>query len=186
MLAAECLHEAGAYRFRHSERDFLICISHWPTEQSERQLAWLDGHSRRSQCREVCGMTMDFAEEVKRRARRSGLRTSGTPDDVLPCLSAIHAARSSTRAGGGFSQSRELSDLIAERPPRFNLHGLTGFRHPRLRSPCGGGSLELSATTLRLRMSMRLITLFPDGAAVALSCGSLDCFSLNMPTSAVR
>src|SRR5438132_583253 len=42
VLAADCLRQSGAYRLRPGERDFLISMSRWPGEPSERQWTWLE------------------------------------------------------------------------------------------------------------------------------------------------
>jgi hypothetical protein len=41
MLAQECLHQGGAYRLKQGERQFLVSMSNWTVEPSERQWAWL-------------------------------------------------------------------------------------------------------------------------------------------------
>src|SRR5436305_12965781 len=42
VLASDCLRQSGAYRLKPGERDFLISMSKWPREPSERQRAWLE------------------------------------------------------------------------------------------------------------------------------------------------
>src|SRR5438094_640406 len=41
-LASNCLRQSGAYRLKPGERDFLISMSRWPSEPSERQWTWLE------------------------------------------------------------------------------------------------------------------------------------------------
>jgi hypothetical protein len=41
MLAQECLRQGGAYRLKQGERQFLVSMSNWTTEPSERQWTWL-------------------------------------------------------------------------------------------------------------------------------------------------
>jgi hypothetical protein len=41
MLAQECLRQGGAYRLKAGERQFLVGMTNWTSEPSERQWAWL-------------------------------------------------------------------------------------------------------------------------------------------------